>query len=369
LVELRQLSRSWGSFALREIDLRVGRGEYFVLLGPTACGKTLLLETIAGIHRPYRGVVRLDGVDVASVPAHKRGIGFVYQRSMLFPNLTVAENVEYGMRMRRVPRKERVERVQRLAELLKIGYLLARDVRDLSGGESQKVALARALAIEPKILLLDEPLSPLDEAAKEELLVELRDLHSELGTTSLHVTHDHRTARQLADRVGIMDNGQLVQVGAVTEVFEHPCAESVAHFVRAQNILLGESRPLAEGVVEVQCVGFAVRACSTIVGPAGICILPERVSLHLVPPQDDSRNVLGGVVRSVENEAGVARVTLDLGKERLVALVPQETAAGLFATGHDATVYASFPTDAVHVFVRSGEEETRDEIGSERISP
>jgi len=355
MIQVRHLSRAWGDFTLRDICLRAEPREYLVILGPTGCGKTLLLETIAGIHRPYSGTIRIGGRNMENVPPYRRSIGFVYQKSMLFPNLPVVQNIEYGLKMRRTPRRERRQRVQFLADLLSIGYLLARDVTSLSGGEMQKVALARALAIEPDILLLDEPLSPLDQASKDTLLEEIRKLHDQLGTTTLHVTHDHNIARHLADRIALLSNGSLVQVGRAAEVFRYPAGEFAAEFVRAPNILLGEAVRVEGGLVQVNCDGFSLRARSTLTGPVGVTIPPEEVRLGASAPGGDDTNVLRGDIERIENQAGLATVTFRVGRNRLTATVPQAEMTQMLGRG--AThVYAEFAPDAVHVFRREAAE-------------
>jgi len=355
MIQIQHLSRAWGDFSLKDICLCAQPKEYLVILGPTGCGKTLLLETVAGIHRSYSGTVRIAGEDMATVPPYRRSIGFVYQKSMLFPNLAVAQNIEYGLKMRRTPRRERRARVEFLAGLLGIGYLLARDVTALSGGEMQKVALARALAIEPDILLLDEPLSPLDQASKDTLLEEIRKLHDQLGTTTLHVTHDHNIARRLADRIALLSNGSLVQVGEAAEVFRYPVSDFAAEFVRAPNILLGEAVKTENEVVQINCDGFSLRASSRLTGPVGVTIPPEEVRLGVSAPDGDHMNVLRGDIERIENQAGLATVTFRVNENRLVATVPRAEITQMLGQG--AThVYAEFAPEVVHVFRRESAE-------------
>jgi len=322
-----------------------------VILGPTGCGKTLLLETVAGIHRAYAGTVRIAGEDMANVPPYRRSIGFVYQKSMLFPNLAVAQNIEYGLKMRRVPARERRERVGLLADLLRIRYLLGRGVTSLSGGEMQKVAMARALAIKPDILLLDEPLSPLDQASKDSLLEEIRRLHDQLGTTTLHVTHDHNIARHLADRIALIRDGSLMQVGETAEVFRYPSSDFAAGFVRAPNILLGHAARAENGLVRIDCDGLSLRARSELIGPVGVTIPPEEVHLGLTAASADHLNAFTGDVERVENQGGVATIALRVGHDHLVATIPQTKLTEIMKRG-GSKISAEFAPEAVHVFRR-----------------
>jgi len=219
---VRGLALRAGGFRLSGIDLSAESGEYIVLLGPTGAGKTILLEAIAGLRRPAGGRILLDGHDITETPPERRGIGFLYQDYALFPHLTVAENIAFGLRARRIPRDEIRTRVEEIARLLKIEILLPRRPGSLSGGERQRVGLGRALAIAPPLLLLDEPLSALDPEMREGLQRELLQVHRTLRTTTVHVTHDFEEAIGLGDRVAVMDQGTIVQKGTAEEIFRRP---------------------------------------------------------------------------------------------------------------------------------------------------
>jgi len=227
LLELVGLKKRVGDFSLKGIDLKVGRGEYFVLLGPNGAGKSLLLELIAGIRRPDEGRIVIGGKDVTELPPERRNVGYVPQSYALFPHMTVFENIAFGLKMRKLP----LDRVEELAKALGITHLLNRKPTTLSGGERQRVAIARALAIEPEIMLLDEPLSNVDPHTRLRLMDEMRKWHSDLGFTAIHVTHSFEEAFRLADRMGIMMDGELVQVGDVGEIFDAPANERVARFL------------------------------------------------------------------------------------------------------------------------------------------
>ena len=216
MVRLVDLAARYGEFELRIADLSVREGEYLVLLGPSGAGKSVLLETIAGLRSLDSGQVLMDGEDVSAWPPERRGVGLVSQKPSLFPHMSVRQNILFGRRYagRATRGHDNVGefdgRAEELARLLQVEHLLDRGVRDLSGGEAQRVALARALVTRPRVLLLDEPLGPLDENLREELAAELRRVHGELHTTTVHVTHDQAEARALGDRVAVMAEGRLL---------------------------------------------------------------------------------------------------------------------------------------------------------------
>ncbi len=230
MIQARQVRQRWGSFELRA-DLRVEAGQYMVILGPSGCGKSLLLGTIAGLYAPASGAVLLGGEDMTRQPPEARGVGFVFQKSSLFPHLSVAQNMAFGLRARGAGRAERSRRVDALAQMLGVEGLLDRPVTALSGGEAQRVALARALAPRPKVLLLDEPLSLVDHNARLELQEVLRRVHRELDLTVLHVTHNRDEARALGDRCAVMLGGRVIQAGPMDEVLRRPVCRFVARFL------------------------------------------------------------------------------------------------------------------------------------------
>mgnify|MGYP001239143067 CR=1 FL=1 len=223
-------------FTVRVESLHLAPGAFFCLLGPTGSGKSLILETIAGLIRPAKGKIVLNGVDVTRQAPETRGLGIVYQDSALFPHLSVEQNIRYGLRYHSAARHEANERVSSLAEVLGIAHLLGRRVTSLSGGERQRTALARALAVRPRVLLLDEPLSALDPNFREEMRRLLKEVHRDMGLTVFMVTHDFSEALFLADRVAILRNGKLEQQGPTEEVFRRPATEFVAHFTGMRNV-------------------------------------------------------------------------------------------------------------------------------------
>jgi thiamine transport system ATP-binding protein len=231
-LSVRDLTVRYGSVAaVSHVDVGVADGEVLALLGPSGCGKSTLLRAVAGLEAPASGVVRWDDVDLAGVPVHRRGFGLVFQDGQLFPHRDVAGNVAFGLRMRRVAAAVRRERVTELLGQLGLAGYGRRRITELSGGEQQRVALARALAPRPRLLLLDEPLSALDRALREQLALDLARVLREFGATALVVTHDHDEAFTLADRVALMRAGQITQVGRPEEVWRHPADKATARFL------------------------------------------------------------------------------------------------------------------------------------------
>jgi ABC-type sugar transport system ATPase subunit len=260
VIAVQAIARRFGAFSL-SASLAAGDGEYLAVLGPSGSGKSLLLGTIAGLYAPDSGRVIVDGRDVTREAPERRGIGFVFQRASLFPHLSVAGNIEFGLRARGVARGVRRARLDELVASLGLGKILARPVAALSGGEAQRVAIARALAPRPRALLLDEPLSLVDHNARLELQQELKRIQRELGLTALHVTHNRDEARALGARCAIMLGGRIVQAGATEEVLAHPRCLFVARFLGLRDVEL----PPAPGCSE---------AC---LGGGGRCDAPDSV--------------------------------------------------------------------------------------------
>ena len=227
---LRDISRRFGDFALREIDLDVAAGDYWVVLGPSGAGKSMLLHTIAGFHRPDCGTIHLADRDATEEPPERRDIGLVFQQAALFPHLSVADNIGYGL-VHRLSASERARRIDELVTAMALGKLLTRPVATLSGGEAQRVAIARALAIRPVLLLLDEPLSLVDHNARMELRETIAKVHRDFSMTTLHVTHSREEAQALGDHLAIMLDGHIVQSGPTEQVFTAPRCGFVADFL------------------------------------------------------------------------------------------------------------------------------------------
>jgi molybdate/tungstate transport system ATP-binding protein len=297
MIQIQNLSVRFADFALQDICLTLENGEFFSLLGPTGAGKTLILESIAGLVRPAGGRIWIGGRDVTDLPPEKRGVGIVYQDHALFPHLSVRENISFGLRYHRKTGAPRNLSLDSLVKHLGLTHLLNRSVHDLSGGEKQRVALARALAIDPAVLLLDEPLSSLDPNFREEIRQLLKDLHGQTAITVLMVTHDFSEAHFLAQRVAIINAGRIEQVGNVASVFMQPDTPFVAGFVGMKNIF-----PAAfnGSCAMVGNVSFQMRAPDS--GHSRIAIRPEHVRLFTTLPEQPPPNLLEGTISGIQNQ-------------------------------------------------------------------
>ncbi|MDP7640185.1 MAG: ABC transporter ATP-binding protein [Candidatus Hydrogenedentes bacterium] len=335
------------AFALGGLTFDVREGEYFVLLGASGVGKTVLLEAIAGLANPSNGCVRLDGNDITQDSIQSRGFGFVYQDQALFPHLTVAANIVYGLKAHRTPRVEIQARMAELAEAVGIEELLNRYPGTLSGGQAQRVALARALAPKPRCLLLDEPLSALDSAARGSMRGLLRKLHRD-GQTVIHVTHDYEEAISLATRVAIMEAGNIVQIGSPAEVFQHPKSEFVARFVGIHNFFKGElsypeGRPGGMAEFSTADMKFTLLT-DAAAGPGAIILRSEDITLSSSRPEGSARNIYLGIVRDVAHARLGLEVIVDMGVE-MAALVT-ESAVEQLGLAPGAEVWTSFKATA-----------------------
>ena len=325
-LDLRHIHKEFDEVtALTELSLEVGSGELVSLLGPSGCGKTTALRIVAGFERPTTGELLVDGNDMTSVPASKRNMGMVFQAYSLFPNMTARQNVEFGLRMRKVARDKCHSRAEELLELVGLATRAERYSHELSGGQQQRVALARALAIEPAILLLDEPLSALDAKVRVELRQQIRRVQTELGITTLYVTHDQEEALSISDRIAVMSDGNLEQIGAPAEIYRSPATEFVANFVGLMNGFDG--RVQADGSVTVGASERPVRVTQKHDSAAGatvmVLIRPESVGLEeLVDGADVPDGAFGGKVLMHTFLGSVTRMTLDSDIGQLVADVP-----------------------------------------------
>ncbi|MFJ9865101.1 ABC transporter ATP-binding protein [Streptomyces sp. NPDC101165] len=339
-VEFRGLRREFGTtVALDGLDLTVRPGEFLALLGPSGCGKTTALRMLAGFEHPDSGAVLVDGEDVTHVPAHRRDAGMVFQSYSLFPHLNAVDNVAFGLRMRKVRTAERRSRAAELLELVGLGDKGERFPHQLSGGQQQRIALARALALRPRVLLLDEPLSALDAKVRLTLREEIRRLQQELGITTLFVTHDQEEALSVADRVAVMRAGRLEQCAEPAELYGRPATAFVAEFVGTMSRIPGE---LKDGTVEV--LGLRLPADGEVPnGAVDVLVRPESVQVR-ADEQGSARVVatafLGAVVRVTVRLADGTEAKADL---------PAHEAAEL---GAGAAVGVSLPERPVLVAER-----------------
>jgi spermidine/putrescine transport system ATP-binding protein len=301
-VRLEQLKKVFDEVvAVDEIDLDMPPGEFFTLLGPSGCGKTTTLRMIAGFERPTSGRIMLDGVDVARVAPHKRNVNTVFQSYALFPHLDVAGNVAFGLKYRRLSGAERSQRVAAILDRVRLSGFERRKPSQLSGGQQQRVALARALVLTPRVLLLDEPLGALDARLRKDLQVELKALQADIGVTFVFVTHDQEEALTMSDRVAVMRDGRVEQVGTPREVYEEPQTTFVADFLGVSNILHGEASADGGDGCRLRIGDRSLRAVrgeTSARGEAKAMIRPERIGLE--PHGSDGENRLPGMVeRSV----------------------------------------------------------------------
>jgi spermidine/putrescine transport system ATP-binding protein len=314
-VELVGLTKRYGDQpAVDGIDLVIEPGEFFSLLGPSGCGKTTTLRMIAGFEEPDAGAVRIDGVDMSRVAAHRRPVNTVFQSYALFPHLDVVGNVSYGLRWRKdLSKGERARRVADAISLVRLDGLEHRRPAQLSGGQQQRVALARALVLRPAVLLLDEPLGALDAKLRKALQGELAALQREVGITFCYVTHDQEEALTMSDRLAVMDRGRVVGIGSPRDVYEEPPNAFVADFLGVANLLhLDGAVPTAEGEWRVRLGAFhlRVRGPSPTASPARLVVRPECV--RLLPPPCEGENVVPAIVDEVVYVGAVTTVVARL---------------------------------------------------------
>jgi spermidine/putrescine transport system ATP-binding protein len=316
LLELRRVSRRFGSVvALDAVDLNVAEGEFVTLLGPSGCGKTTLLRIVAGFEQPTSGEVLLGGADLTRVPPYRRPVNTVFQRSILFPHLNVFDNVAFGLRLARVPKAEIARRVREMLELVRLCGLERRASNQVSGGQAQRIALARALINRPRILLLDEPLSALDQAVRQELQGELRRIHRETGTTFLYVTHDQEEAMSMSDRVVVMNHGAIEQVGSPNEVYHQPATSYVASFVGDANLLRVQVVSVEADLTQVRVDGIDESlpcAGAAATGEGWLVLRPEM--LRIVPA---GSTAIDGRVVDVAFRGSSVVYTLEVGRFEL----------------------------------------------------
>jgi putative spermidine/putrescine transport system ATP-binding protein/spermidine/putrescine transport system ATP-binding protein len=288
--------------ALHEVSLPIQRGEFMTLLGPSGCGKTTLLNLVAGFFSADGGRIMIDGELMNDMPTYKREIGMMFQNYALFPHMTVVANVGYGLKMRRLPKDEIARRVKDALALVKLTGFEDRKPRQLSGGQQQRVALARALVINPKVLLLDEPFSALDKNLRASMQVELREIQRKLGVTTIFVTHDQSEALSLSDRIAVMSEGRIRQVGTPEEIYARPCERFVASFVGDANVLRGRLDHVAgsEAVVSLGAVRVKVPAAPLAglapSGPVDLFVRPEQLQVSAPAGSGASKGMIAAKI-------------------------------------------------------------------------
>ena len=348
MLKLVDIRKDVGLFSLSRVNLAVAENEYFVVLGPSGAGKTLLLELIAGLRKPTSGDILFEDKSVLGLPPELRRVGLVYQDYALFPNMNVWENISFGLRIRNVSKEAIAKKVLEISELLQIRDVLERSPQHLSGGEKQRVALARALVLEPGIVLLDEPLSSLDAPLRERLRKELKRLHSLTKTTFIQVTHDFEEAVFLADRIAVMREGKIIQVGSVEEIMCRPADDFVADFVGVKNIFQGALTQDGDGLKWFTCGDLRIQVQTLLRDECQVSIPAEDVLLSNERLASSARNSIRGTVVEILPRGRLKEVVVDVG-EKMVALVTQQSIAEM-GLAEGSEVWVTFKTSAVHAF-------------------
>jgi putrescine transport system ATP-binding protein len=337
--------------AVDGVSLAIERGEFFALLGPSGCGKTTLLRMAAGFETPDSGAIAIDGADMAGVPPYRRPVNIMFQSYALFPHMSVARNVGFGLRQEGLPRDAVERRVGAMLDFVKMRDFAARRPGQLSGGERQRVALARALVKEPKLLLLDEPLTALDRKLREETRFELKRIHQRVGITFLMVTHDQEEAMSMASRLAVMNQGRIEQIGAPEFVYENPANRFVAGFLGAVNLFEGKVAGAQAGLllVDTEAGRLAVAHAPLPNGVAvAVAVRPEK--LRLAAAHDGAApNVLPGILRTVAYRGEASTCEIELPAGRLVRVTVPNSGGGAGAFSPGATVSLSFAPDAARM--------------------
>ncbi len=349
-IVLDRITKKYGNTtAVNNLSLEVEPGEFLSLLGPSGCGKTTTLRMIAGFEQPNSGDIQISGQSVLGLPPYKRNVNTVFQAYALFPHMTIANNVAYGLQQRRIPKTEIRERVDRALDMVQMRKFADRRPAQLSGGQQQRVALARALVNEPSVLLLDEPLSALDRKLREEMQLELKLIQSKLGITFVFVTHDQGEALSMSDRIALMRDGRIEQLADSTTIYSKPASAYVAAFVGQQNFI--EGTVTADGAsVESACAKLTPADSITLVGPnqrALVAVRPEFVQIHTARPAGDT-NVAQGRLIGVSHLGETQQFLVQLDPNlSLISRLPTPNAPQV-AVGD--TVWCSWSPDSVQVF-------------------
>jgi putative spermidine/putrescine transport system ATP-binding protein len=345
-----------GTVAVEGFDLAAEKGEFVSFLGPSGCGKTTTLRMIAGFELPTAGTISIDGADVTNRPPNRRNVGMVFQAYALFPNMTVADNIGFGLKVRGRPKDQIRRRVDELLELIHLGGRGDRFPWQLSGGQQQRVALARALAIEPQVLLLDEPLSALDAKIRVALRHQIRSIQRHLGITTVYVTHDQEEALSLSDRVVVMSEGRIEQVGTPAQIYNFPATQFVASFVGTLNLL--NARVIEASTGRLSVAGQEIRAARPVEtardgSAVTVAIRPEGIELGT----DGGANRLTGTVEDVSFLGSIVRIRSRLDGEGTTLSLDTFNDPSLKPPAIDESVTVSFPPEACLVLGQAASEE------------
>ncbi|MFO8101393.1 MAG: ABC transporter ATP-binding protein [Dehalococcoidia bacterium] len=348
MIAIRDLTVDLGDFVLQDATFEVRAGEYFIILGPTGAGKTVLLETIAGLFPARGGEVWIDGRNVTDLEPEKRGIAFVYQDHVLFPHLSVWNNIIFGLKRRKKSRDEIEETANWAVDLLRISHLVKRKPDTLSGGEKQKVALARALVVQPRVLLLDEPVSALDPETRETVQRQLRRIHDQLDLTIIHVTHDFEEAVSLGDRIAVIGQGRVIQVGTPEQIFRRPNSEFVARFAMARNVTTADVEGGENGRAFARIGEARLEVLTDLRGRCHLSLRPEDILVSTEPFQSSARNSFRGIITDILDRGSMLYLTVDV-PPVLICLITRRSFEEMNLR-EGGEVYATFKASAVHVF-------------------
>lgn len=324
MIELKNVSKKLGDFHLKNIDLTVYDDEYLVILGPTGTGKTVILEVIAGLYEPDEGTIYFNNIDVNKLAPENRKIGFVYQDYLLFPHLNVEQNILFGLRVKKKPQEVLEKKLKEIVDLLGIRHLLNRYPATLSGGEQQRVAIARSLITTPDVLLLDEPLSALDPSTKEKFQNELKLIHERTKTTTIHITHDFSEALFLADRICVMYQGQIIQIGTPNEIFNKPCNDFVAKFIGMENFFEGEIVQ-QNGKKGVKIGDTILNVSANLDGNVYLGIRAEDIMIYKDKPCTSlEQNCLFGKIQQIIPKGSLVKLKVDTAISLSVLITKQK---------------------------------------------
>lgn len=319
-LELKNVSKQFGTvLAVNNFDLDVDRGTLVSFLGPSGCGKTTTLRMIAGFEQPDQGTIALDGIDITTIPPNKRDIGMVFQAYALFPNMTVRDNVAFGLEMKKTPSKEIDRRVNEVLEMVRLANIAKRYSHQLSGGQQQRIALARALAVQPRVLLLDEPLSALDAEVRVVLRAEIRRIQTQLAITTVYVTHDQEEALSISDKVVVMNNGLIEQIGTPEAIYRQPKTRFVATFIGTANQFMG--KVIDDNAVQCENTTLLVGNIRGFFKDDEVVVLvrPESIQIQFEPINLQNWNSLQGVIETVTFHGAMTRIGVNVNGQRVVA--------------------------------------------------
>lgn len=359
-VSFKNITKRFGDFvAVDNLSLDIFNREFFALLGASGCGKSTLLRMLAGFETPTEGQIILDGVDMTGIPPHKRPVNMMFQSYALFPHMSVAANIAFGLKQEGMAQSEIDDRVSKMLKLVKLEQFAKRKPHQLSGGQRQRVALARSVAKRPKLLLLDEPLGALDKKLREETQFELMDLQQELGLTFIVVTHDQEEAMTMADRMAVMDQGKIIQVGTPAETYEAPNSKYIADFIGSVNLFEGEVSKSANGNIEIAAkAGFVISAdnaeqAATKGNTVWFGIRPEKMKISSAKPKSASLNAVEGEVWDIAYLGDMTTYHVKLGDgmvAKVASMNSARTSAEQLTWGDKAWI--SFAPDAGIVLTR-----------------